>query len=110
MLSPVIAVCLVVPAAFGRRPGHERRGLAHPVMVWLGTVSYGAYLWHQSLLLVTPGDTVRLDPYSVRTWPLGGVLLAGLGILALSLAVAAVSWYALERPVQRLARRLLARS
>ncbi len=109
MLSPVIAVCLVVPAAFGRPPGHERRGLAHPIMVWLGTVSYGAYLWHQSLLLVTPGDTVRLDPYAMRDWSLGAVLLAGAGILALSLAIAAVSWYALERPVQQLARRFARR-
>lgn len=109
MLGPVIAVALVVPAAFGRPDGTERRGLARPTMVWLGTVSYGAYLWHQALLLSTDGDLVGLDPKELRHWTVLGTLGVGAAVLALVLLLAAISWYGLERPVQLLARRLTRR-
>ena len=109
MLGPVVAVALVVPAAFGRPEGTQRRGLARPTMVWLGTVSYGAYLWHQSLLLASDGDLVGLDPKGLRHWTVLGVLGLGAAVLALVLGLAAISWYGIERPVQRLARRLTAR-
>ncbi|WP_209021948.1 acyltransferase [Nocardioides sp. 503] len=54
-------------------------------LVWLGTVSYGAYLWNYPL-------TLWLRPH---------LDLAGPVAAALTLVLAAVSWYAVERPTQR---------
>ncbi len=57
-------------------------------MVWIGTVSYGAYLWHYPVF-------IYLDPD--RTG------LSGPGLLAVrfasTFALAAVSYYLVERPV-----------
>lgn len=64
---------------FGRQP-----------LVWIGLISYGIYLWHWPLILwLTP----------VRTG-LDGLALACLRI-ALTVAVAAVSYYLVERPIRR---------
>lgn len=49
-------------------------------LVWLGKVSYGLYLWHYVFL--------RID---MPVW----------AALPLAVAVAAVSWYLLEKPLQR---------
>jgi peptidoglycan/LPS O-acetylase OafA/YrhL len=65
------------------------RWLETPAVVWLGTVSYGLYLWHYVFL--------RID------LPLGIAL-------SLSLAVTAASWYLIEKPVMRWVSRLDRRS
>jgi peptidoglycan/LPS O-acetylase OafA/YrhL len=65
----------------------------HPalrVLVWLGTLSYGAYLWNYPL-------TIWLRPHMEHG---AGLVAAGLTLLA-----AAASWYAVERPLQRRATR-----
>lgn len=54
-------------------------------VAWLGTISYGAYLWNYPL-------TLWLRPH---------VHHAGLLALALTMGMATVSWYAVERPLQR---------
>jgi peptidoglycan/LPS O-acetylase OafA/YrhL len=91
----------LLPAVFGT----ARRGLARGLLrlapvVWLGLISYGIYLWHQGMQkkalewtdsLVKETEFVRGD-----FWP---VLAITLG---LSIVVAALSYYVLERPVLRL--------
>ena len=88
----IIAALLLAPAVFADRAGGlPRRVLAHPLMAWLGLISYGIFLWHYAIVLKlgTPGAH---DPFLV-------VLLATLG---LSIACAAASYYLLEKPVLRL--------
>jgi peptidoglycan/LPS O-acetylase OafA/YrhL len=58
---------------------------------WLGTVSYGAYLWHMPVLFVLRAEG-RM-PVS----PLPAFAL----VLGLTLVAAAVSWYGVERPAVR---------
>ncbi|MCW3016464.1 MAG: acyltransferase [Solirubrobacterales bacterium] len=93
-LYAVVGACLFAPAVIGD-PGHGtlRRVLAWTPLVWLGTVSYGIYLWHDAVLNRLAawgwGDHVVLHSY--LWWPAGA--LAGAAICA------AVSWYALERPL-----------
>ena len=55
---------------------------------WFGTISYGLYLWHFVLL------SVRLDAHETQ-----GPVRAVIAVLAIG--IAAVSWYALERPILR---------
>ncbi|WP_206051699.1 acyltransferase family protein [Nocardioides ferulae] len=66
--------------------------VTHPALravVWLGTVSYAAYLWNYPL-------TLWLRPYVDHAGPLAALL---------TLVAAALSWRLVEAPVQRWARR-----
>lgn len=86
-----VALLLMLPAVLGDDAGGiPRRLLAQPVVGWLGLVSYGIFLWHYvvALELGNRGDGLGF-------WP----LLAA--TLAISITAAAVSYYALERPVLR---------
>lgn len=93
-----VALCLLVPAAFGDQGRGAIRAVlqARPV-VWLGAVSYGLYLWHLDLVQQVPGWLDR-PPAEVAV-PL--LLAAALG---LGLGAAALSWHGLERPLQALRR------
>jgi len=53
---------------------------------YLGTISYGIYLWHMPVLLTLVAKT----PY--RGWQLLAATGVGTGLLA------ALSWHGLERP------------
>lgn len=104
------SVFLLFPAVFGDQSrGLARRVWAWRPLVWVGTVSYGLYLWHLGWLerSVTP----PANPLTGRAPWIGWVdspygdssfaylLVVGLG---LGLASAAMSWYLLERPLQQL--------
>jgi peptidoglycan/LPS O-acetylase OafA/YrhL len=96
-LKALGSALLLIPVIFGSdRRGWLRRALAWPPLLWLGTISYGIYLWHKPLL-------DKLGPHLVGH----GEILATLVVSAASVAFAAVSFYAVERPAQRLARRYL---
>ena len=95
----LISILVVIPAVFGTRERGPGRILGAPVVAWLGLVSYGIFLWHYvfTVKLGAGGDGWAFVPIL-------GVTLAG------SVACAALSYYALERPVLRLKnRRLLPR-
>jgi peptidoglycan/LPS O-acetylase OafA/YrhL len=97
-LQAVFAVGLLVPAAFGDPDrGLFRRLLANRVLLWLGLVSYGLYLWHAIVL-------VKLARWGLLE-DLGSVKFAIVGVI-LSIAVAAASFYGIERHALRLGRRL----
>jgi peptidoglycan/LPS O-acetylase OafA/YrhL len=84
------AAAAVVAAPIWSREGSVARVFGFAPFRWLGTVSYGAYLWHWPIYLALSPERVGLD----------GGLLALLRI-ATALAVAVVSYFALERPVRR---------
>ena len=66
-----------------------------PVLAALGTISYGLYLWHVPVLMVLRGyGWLPLDP-----------VLGTLFALVPVLAVSALSWFAVERPVLRWTKR-----
>jgi peptidoglycan/LPS O-acetylase OafA/YrhL len=103
----VFTLLLMFPAVFGRQDrGWGRRAWAWTPFVWLGTVSYGIYLWHFDWL---KRSIAHVGAFGQPSWP-GWVhtvpehsnfwyLLAvavGCGTL-----FAAVSWYLLEEPLQR---------
>jgi peptidoglycan/LPS O-acetylase OafA/YrhL len=103
-LYGAIALGLLLPALFGDPTrGLVRRLLAWRPLLWVGLVSYGAYLFHFAVL------------QQLRDWDFGS--LAGdttpylwfPAALAGALAIAAVSWYGFERPVLSLKRLVPAR-
>jgi peptidoglycan/LPS O-acetylase OafA/YrhL len=97
------AMLLVLPVAL--RSDRGRRGplalLDSRPLVALGTVSFGIYLWHQPLLFFLRGSSLEPSPVLSMPATLGLSVL----ILAIAIAIATVSWHAIERPLQNLARR-----
>ena len=87
LLSALSAAAVILGAVCVTR-GPIARVLSLPPMVWIGTVSYGAYLWHFPVL-------IELD--SARTGTRGPGLLALR--VATTFALAAASYYLIERPV-----------
>ncbi len=112
IVTPLVAVCLVLPCVLMAHDGALRgirRLLGSPGFVWLGTVSFGAYLWHQPLLLDTPGDHFALRQSVMARHGVGYALVVGGWVLGVTLLFAALSWYCIERPTQRFARTLTTR-
>jgi len=69
--------------------------------VWLGTISYGLYLWHWIVMRAIYGVWgAAFAGTGTVSWP-----LATLVVFGLTVPVAAASWYLLERPLMGLAAR-----
>jgi peptidoglycan/LPS O-acetylase OafA/YrhL len=96
---------LVLPTlagASGATPRGLARALERRTMIWLGTVSYGIYLWHVPLLQAV---SARMAP-GLQSPPASaapGTALWLFAIVALLAAGAgAASWYLVEQPSRRL--------
>jgi peptidoglycan/LPS O-acetylase OafA/YrhL len=87
--AAVAAVLVVAPVALEQR-GAIARLLALRPLVWLGTISYGVYLWHWPIFLALNGE---------RTGWSGLPLFAAR--CAATVSVAAASWWLLEQPIRR---------
>jgi peptidoglycan/LPS O-acetylase OafA/YrhL len=96
LIFPLVGLLLALPAAFGDpRRGLPRRILGHRLLAWFGLVSYGVFLWHQPLMapvIEHGGDDL------IPGMPFPSLLLT-LG--AVSVAIAAASYYLVERPILR---------
>jgi len=97
----LFALALVLPAVFAaRRPGAIGRFLSARVMVALGLISYGIYLWHEAAI-----DAFlqwrHLFLFQPQIWQLGAF------VVATTLLVATVSYHAIEKPAMRLRSRTL---
>jgi peptidoglycan/LPS O-acetylase OafA/YrhL len=94
-----VALFLLLPALFGPQDrGLVRRLLRSPPMAALGALSFGIFLWHEWVL-----DVYReqREIVAFSGW-FPGMLVA---TLVGSTALAAVTWFAVERPAQALAAR-----
>jgi peptidoglycan/LPS O-acetylase OafA/YrhL len=80
---------LVVADARLVEPGWFARGLAWRPLHFIGTISYGIYLWHWPVIVYLNGARTGLS-----TWPLD--LLR----IAVTLAVSTASYYLVERPIR----------
>lgn len=95
-LSGVAFVLVLASTTLGPRRSLWGRALTHPALQFLGLVSYGVYLWHEPLLidLGSRGLLIRQVP---TLFPLNALFL-----VALSIGVATLSYYGLERPAAEL--------
>lgn len=97
VLNSVIAVAMVLPAVFGdSREGLTRRILGSRVLVFLGLISYGFYLYHVAVIDQLISWKLYDVSFSFWLW----YLLAGLGAVVLG----ALSYYLVERPALSLKR------
>lgn len=96
LLFGACATLLLLPAVFGDRAGGiPRRILAWGPLAWLGTISYGVFLYN--LAVVT-----ELEARGVQEWvPVGRFAGLALATLVVTVACAATSWYLMERPLLR---------
>lgn len=101
LFTPLFATFLVLPAVVGHPRSLIRRGLAWAPLAWVGLVSYGVYLWHRPVMHEVITHT---SGSGFRT----GVLWFGLRYaiaFVITLAIAAASYYVVERPCIRLSHR-----
>jgi peptidoglycan/LPS O-acetylase OafA/YrhL len=99
VLYALAAVGFVLPAVFGETTrGWPRRVLANRVLLYLGLISYGIYLWHLGVMLKLAdlgyGDNTLVHPY--LHWIVGGFVV--------TVAIASLSWFVVERPALSLKR------
>jgi peptidoglycan/LPS O-acetylase OafA/YrhL len=66
------------------------------LFTWLGTISYGIYLWHMAFLGGNFAE--KYMPYTEND---GQVLLRFLVVLPASIAIGSLSYYVIERPIMR---------
>jgi peptidoglycan/LPS O-acetylase OafA/YrhL len=90
---PLVSLLIAIGVGLVLTPLPGLGSLSHRLPVWLGEVSFGIYLWHLplQLLLLHVGDDLWAGP--------GGSLLALAINLVATLALAALSYYGLERPL-----------
>ncbi len=88
-LAFALTVAIVIAAAVRPR-GPVRAILSLAPLVWIGTISYGLYLWHWPVQLVLTPNRTHLD----------GVGL-DLARVAVTVACATLSYFAVELPIRR---------
>lgn len=86
---PAVAVVSAALITGVQADGPVRRALSIGPLVWLGTISYGVYLYHWPIYVIADADRMGFD---------GAPLV--LVQLALTLGISVVSFYALERPIR----------
>ena len=90
LLACSVAALVVLAAAAHPRPGFIARVMSNRLLVGLGIISYGLYLWHWPIYFVLDAD--RLD---LTGWPLFGVRFA------VTIVVALASYALVEHPIRR---------
>jgi peptidoglycan/LPS O-acetylase OafA/YrhL len=94
ILYGLIASLLLLPG-FLEVPGGPTRLLASPPLRWLGTISYGIFLYH--LVVLDLVFAAQNRPYFI-----GGFWAVLVPTVTVTVGVSAISWYALEKRVLRL--------
>ena len=100
LLYGAIAAFLLLPGFLGRWDDGSTwaRVLRNPIVVYLGVVSYGVFLWHLVILRFVQ-NAFGLEVFAGGfwyVWPL---------VVLITIAVASASWFAIERPLQSWAHR-----
>lgn len=92
VLQGIVALFMLIPVLFGNpNRGVPARIMRTPLLLWIGLVSYGLYLWQ-----VTPATALGFGSAHE------GFVVVLLGTLLFALPMAALSYYFVERPLMRL--------
>jgi peptidoglycan/LPS O-acetylase OafA/YrhL len=101
-LYGLVGLGLLLPAVFGR-PGHgfTRRAMTTRVGSYLGDISYGIFLWHVAVVTQFQDWNVVAQGGATAKW-LQWIFF----VLVVSIVIATISWFGLERPALALRDRL----
>ncbi|GAC1645802.1 MAG: hypothetical protein NVS4B12_12180 [Ktedonobacteraceae bacterium] len=91
-LAGISFLLILASTVVGPRGSLWERILAHPLLQFLGLVSYSLYLWHEPILIELTHRSI-LTFGNPATFPINTLVL-----LAISIAVAAISYWTLEYP------------
>lgn len=97
-LSTYALIALTLASTLVVHEGLAHKWLNTRLLVWIGTISYSAYVWQELFLVAPPASTS----------PLGRLASFPFNLICV-FAVSALSFYFLERPAIALGKRLLAR-
>lgn len=86
-LFPVMGACLIISA--GPRAWLNKFVLSHPILVWVGLISYPLYLWHWPLLSFAQVMESKLPSLTVRF----------IAVIA-AFVLAWGTYYFVERPIR----------
>jgi peptidoglycan/LPS O-acetylase OafA/YrhL len=103
LLLDVLGFCMVAPMVLGNQTqGRIRRGLQLRPVVFLGTISYAIYLWHDPIMFKVAIIAQRLHlvhgPTDFNFFAITGLTLA------FTIPVAIASWFIVEKPMIQLSR------
>ena len=70
--------------------------------MWLGLISYGLYMYHQSVNGLVHGLLFGTEP-RIASWQQA---LAALLVMSIAISLAALSFYFVETPIRRAAQRV----
>ena len=101
---PLVAICIAALVYCLARPMPGTRWLGNPVLIWLGHVSFGIYLWHFQVFRIL--SMLLPDAWNTPLSSLLGLLVT----VALTLVMAALSYYVVERPCMNWGARRFSRS
>ncbi len=93
----LVAGLVIAPSVLGARTVVSRV-LSSAPLTYLGTISYGLFLWHLPIMFAVRA-ALGLDVFEYGFW-----ITVGLTLVA-SIIVSALSWHLLESPIQTIARR-----
>ena len=93
----MLATWLIAVAAIGFRPPIGTLLSARPIR-FLGTISYGIYLYYVFLLVIVPQGLKAMNLEATPSWVVAWIQVA------LSIGIATLSWFVLETPLNRLKR------
>jgi peptidoglycan/LPS O-acetylase OafA/YrhL len=96
-----VVTALLIAGLIGGKPSLLRAVLATKPLAWIGQVSYGLYLWHVPVFALAPLVLYRFVGRSEQSIQIGCAIGFGL-----TFAVAAASYYFVERPFLRWKSRL----
>jgi peptidoglycan/LPS O-acetylase OafA/YrhL len=96
----LVPLLVLLPLVFGFDDGGlVRRFMRHPVLIWLGLVSYGIFLWHFPVL------RALLDLGIADLVPSAQFPVVALATFLVTVPFAALSYYLVERPLMLWSRR-----
>ena len=96
-LQGIAALFFVLPMALGDRPSRLRSMAANRHLAWIGVISYGVYLWHQTIIRQL-NKWMTFEPNVYGFLSMTGIVMAS------AILVGWISFRLVEKPALSLAR------
>jgi len=103
-LSPIYAIIMAAALVCIAMSRHVYKVVDNPLFVWISKISFGVYLWHQVVQNILQRSFKESYVYFGIT-DLGQWTRLSMLVIAISVAIAALSWYFFEKPILQRARR-----